>query len=243
VSHLIPNLLLFLVTFGAGFLAMQIKFIDEKKMNLLLAFSGSFLLSITFLHLIPETVEDQGHKAGFYILIGFFLQLLIQRFTHGVEHGHSHVHTHNHAIPLFSILAGLGVHALMEGFPLGFNYRNPGTDSALYLAVATHKLPEIIIVATMIKSVKGKGVESLGLLILFSLFTPVASMLASYLGTKYFAISAVLGIIIPVVAGAFIHIATTIFFESGTKQHSLTTQKIIAIIIGVALSAGTLLLH
>lgn len=243
MSHLLPNLLLFIVTFGVGFLAMNIKLIDDKKMNLLLAFSGSFLLSITFLHLVPETVEDQGEKAGIYLLVGFFLQLLIQRFTHGVEHGHSHVHTHDHKIPLFSILAGLGVHALMEGFPLGFNYRMPGTDTALYFAVATHKLPEIIIVATMIRSVKGKGWESILLLLAFSLFTPLASIIASFLGTKYYAISEILSVIIPVVAGAFIHIATTIFYESGTKQHALTNQKLLAILAGLALGAATLLFH
>lgn len=223
---------------------MRLKLLNEQKMNLLLAFSGSFLLSITFLHLLPETVEDQGHKAGLYILIGFFLQLFIQKFTHGVEHGHHHVHDdHHHAIPLYSILTGLGIHALMDGIPLGFNYRMPSTDASLYLAVATHKLPEIIIVATMIKSVKGKGFEGIALLCLFASLTPIASSIASFLGTQYFAISAVIGVIIPIVAGAFIHIATTIFFESGTKQHTLTNQKLLAIVAGVALGAATLLLH
>lgn len=222
---------------------MRIRLIDDKKMNLLLAFSGSFLLSITFLHLIPETIEDLGHKAGLYLLIGFFLQLLIQRFTHGVEHGHSHIHTHSHHIPLFSIMTGLGLHALMEGFPLGFNYRMPQTNLSLYFAVATHKLPEIVIVATLIRSANGKGFKSWGLLLLFALLTPISSVLASYLGSKYFAISNILGIMIPVVAGAFVHIATTIFYESGTKQHTLTNQKIMAIILGVALGSATLLLH
>ena len=77
MPHLLPNIFLFVVTYAAGLLAMRVRLIDDKKMHLLLAFSGSFLLSITFLHLIPETIEDQGHKAGFYILIGFFLQLFI----------------------------------------------------------------------------------------------------------------------------------------------------------------------
>jgi zinc transporter ZupT len=241
--HFIPNILLFFITFSAGLLAMRVRLVDDKKMHLLLAFSGSFLLSITFLHLIPETIEDQGHRAGMYLLIGFFIQLLIQRLTHGVEHGHTHIHSHNHHIPLFSIMAGLGIHALMEGFPLGFNYRMPQTDISLYFAVAIHKLPEVVIVATMIRTANGKGIKSWGLLLLFALLTPIASILASFLGSKYFAISNILGIMIPIVAGAFIHIATTIFYESGTKQHTLTNQKIIAIVIGVALSAVTLLFH
>lgn len=222
---------------------MRVNLTDEKKMNLLLAFSGSFLLSITLLHLIPETVLELGHEAGIYILLGFFIQLIIQRFTHGVEHGHTHVHSHDHTIPLFSILGGLGIHAFMEGLPLGFNYRMEGTDTALYLAIGIHKLPEIIIAATLIKSVKGKSLASFLLLALFALLTPLGSILATVLGTRYFTMSALVGILIPVVAGAFIHIATTIFFESGTKHHALTHRKIIAIVLGVGLSACTLLLQ
>jgi len=49
--------------------------------------------------------------------------------------------------------------------------------------------------------------------------------------------------LIPVVAGAFIHISTTIFFESGTKHHMLTRQKIAAMIIGVSVGLVTLLLE
>jgi zinc and cadmium transporter len=242
--HLLPNILLFLLTFVAGIIAFRLKIIEDENMNLLLAFSGSFLLSITFLHLLPETFEELGHKAGVYILLGFFLQLLIQRLTHGVEHGHAHIHSgHGHGIPLLSILAGLGVHSFMEGLPLGFNYRLPNTDTALYLAVAAHKLPEAMLVATIIRSAKGRSIKAIGMLFIFSLFTPAASIMASFLGTRYHTISEVVGILIPIVAGAFIHIATTIFFESGTKQHALTWQKTIAILAGVALGAATLLAH
>jgi hypothetical protein len=47
--------------------------------------------------------------------------------------------------------------------------------------------------------------------------------------------------LIPIFAGAFIHIATTIFFESGTRQHMLTWRKTLAILLGVALGLTTLL--
>ncbi|GAA4455877.1 hypothetical protein GCM10023092_20280 [Rurimicrobium arvi] len=242
------NLLLFSVTLLAGLAAMNLPLAEERTMRLLLAFSGSFLLGITLLHLIPETVEDQGHKAGIFILGGFFLQLLIQRFTHGVEHGHNHFHhhsghAHDHSIPLYSILGGLAIHSVMEGFPLGFNYRMPGTDPSLYFAVTVHKLPEIIIIGSMLRSVKGNGPQAIAIMVLFAAFTPLSSILASVLGQRYFAISNVLGAVIPVVAGAFIHIATTIFYESGTQQHALTRQKLIAIIAGVALATITLLFH
>ena len=254
---LLYNLLLFVLTFIGGSAPIWTQGIDERKTNLLLAFSGSFLLSITLLHLLPETFGELGHSAGLFVLIGFFVQLLIQRFTHGVEHGHAHVHvtdghqhdhthhhTHEHAdthrIPLVSIVLGLSLHAFMEGLPLGFHYRHEATTSSLYLAVAAHKLPEAMLLTTLIANYKGRK-NAMLLLCIFSLITPAASFLAATLGHQYLAMSKVVMWLVPVVAGAFIHIATTIFFESGTRQHMLTFQKTLAILLGVGLGLTTLL--
>lgn len=236
------NLLLFILTFIGGSVPLWFKGITDKKMNMLLAFSGAFLLSITFLHLLHETFEELHATAGIYLLIGFFLQLVIQRFTHGIEHGHVHMENsgHHHAVPLASILTGLGLHAFMEGLPLGFTYTEGATEPSLYLAVAAHKLPEIILATGLVYSVKGKNMAIITLVI-FSLLTPLGSTLASIMSRKYLFLSQVRIILIPVVAGSFIHIATTIFFESGTRQHLLTWQKVFAIIFGVAIGLLTLL--
>ncbi|HYD22701.1 MAG TPA: ZIP family metal transporter [Flavipsychrobacter sp.] len=228
------NLLLFIITLLAGSVPLWFKGLNDRSMNLLLAFSGSFLLSITFLHLLHETFEELHATAGLYLLTGFFLQLIIQRFTHGIEHGHVHTDGHDHHVPLGSILAGLGLHAFMEGLPLGFNYTEEATGPSLYLAVAAHKLPEIILATTLVLGIKGRQ-QALLTLVIFSLLTPAGSMLASLMSQKYSFMMQVRTILIPVVAGSFIHIATTIFFESGTKQHLLTRQKVFAILLGVGI--------
>lgn len=241
--HLLSNLLLFIITLLGGSLPLWFKGLNERRLQLLLAFSGAFLLSITFLHLLPETFSDHGEMTGFYILAGFFLQLFIQRITHGVEHGHVHVDSsHHHHIPVLSIVVGLSVHAFMEGLPLGFNYRHESTGHSLYLAVAAHKLPEAMLLGMLVMSNKGKTAAFITVAI-FSLLTPLAGILATYLGTNYGFISRVVGVLIPIVAGAFIHIATTIFFESGTRQHMLTWQKILVMAIGVSIALSTLLLE
>jgi zinc transporter ZupT len=237
------NALLFIITFAGGSLPLWGKRIGDRQMHLLLAFSGAFLLCITFLHLLPETFEELNHHAGLLILAGFFLQLIIQRFTHGIEHGHVHHHDHNHHhIALMPILAGLGLHAFMEGLPLGFNYRIGATTPSLYMAVAAHKLPEAMVASMLVASAKGKRAAIIALFF-FALITPTASILATFAGTKYYAMSKVVAALIPVVAGAFIHIATTIFFESGTKQHLLTWRKIAAIAAGLGLGLATLVLE
>lgn len=240
--HLTYNLLLFIITFAGGSIPLWFKGMDDRRMHYLLAFSGSFLLSITFLHLLPETFTELGAKAGLFLLIGFFFQLLIQRVTHGIEHGHVHTDGHNHRIPLTSIVLGLSVHAFMEGLPLGFNYRMGATEPSLYLAVAAHKLPEAMLLCTLLVSTKGRT-QSIITLLIFSLLTPLASIIASRLGQSYYAMSQVVSVLIPIVAGAFIHIATTIFFESGTKHHMLTWQKIVAMVIGVSIGLATLVLE
>jgi len=243
--HLLYPVILFIITIAGGSIPLWVKGLNDRRMQLLLAFSGAFLLSITFLHLLPETFEDLGSKTGFYILGGFFLQLFIQRFTHGVEHGHVHVHPNqhdHHHIPVWSIVAGLSIHAFMEGLPLGFNYRNSATGPSLYFAVAAHKLPEAMLLTMLVLHERGKKTAVTTLLI-FSFLTPLAGMIATYLGMHYGFISRMVTALIPIVAGAFIHISTTIFFESGTKQHLLTWQKVLAMVAGVSIALITLFLE
>ena len=62
--------------------------------KLILSFSGSFLLSICLLHIIPEIFSghhDHHLNLGIYLMIGFFLQLILDYFSGGIEHGHTHV--------------------------------------------------------------------------------------------------------------------------------------------------------
>ncbi len=236
------NFVLFLLTFVGGSLPLWIKKLNDDAMQYMLAFSGAFLLSMTLLHLLPETFEEIGHKAGLYLLIGFFVQLFIQRFTHGIEHGHMHVHEHagHHHIPVVSIMLGLSLHAFMEGLPLGFNYRMEGTEPALYMAVAAHKVPEAILVTTLIMQTSKSVSKTILGLVLFSLITPLSGVMANILGMSYHFIAQLVISLIPIVAGAFIHISTTIFFESGTRHHMLTGKKVLAILSGLGIGLLTL---
>lgn len=209
-------------------------------MHYLLAFSGSFLLSITFLHLLPEAFGEHNMITGMLLLAGFFLQLLIQRFTHGVEHGHNNIAPHHHhQISLMPILIGLSFHAFMEGIPLGIPYGKDATGTSLYLAVAAHKIPEALLATSLVVHLKARK-KGLIFLLLFALITPLSSLLTSIMSGNY-NMAGVVNLMLPIVAGAFIHIATTIFYESGTKQHVLTLKKTLSILLGLGIGLLTLL--
>ena len=234
------NLLLLIITLAGGSIPLWMKNTSANGMNYLLAFSGSFLLSITFLHLLPETFTDLPAKAGYLLLIGFFIQLIIQKFTHGAEHGHTYLDEHH--IPLTSILLGLSLHAFMEGLPLGFTYHSQSATPSLYFAVAAHKLPEAMLVASLVLHTRGRN-TAIAVLFLFALITPAASAITAFAGEHYSTIRSVVMMLVPVVAGSFIHIASTIFFESGTKQHALNGRKILAILAGVCLGLLSLIIE
>lgn len=238
---LVYNLILFLITLAGGSIPLWSKSWNEQRMKYLLAFSGAFLLSITLLHLVPETVEHSGHEAGLLILAGFFLQQVVQRFTHGVEHGHAHTADHHHHVPVLPVFAGLAVHAFSEGLPLGISYNDTTTLPSLYIAVALHKLPEAMLITSLVYAGNRKKKRAWVSLVVFSLITPVAGMLTYLLGSRYAGVEHFIHLCIPLIAGAFLHIATTIFFESGTKSHDMNWKKWSVTLSGIGLALLTMM--
>jgi zinc and cadmium transporter len=230
-----------IATIIGGLLPVFLKLSNAWNKNLL-ACSGAILLSITFLHLLPESIHDLGFKAGIFMLAGFFLQLFIQKYSHGLEHGHTHIHTHNNGVlNLSPIIIGLGVHAFLEGIPLGYSFSQTNTTPSLFLGVAAHKAPEALTLMSVVATMPWSRSKKLVTLLQFALITPIAGILAYYFGRQFFAISNALIYLVPVVIGAFIHIATTIFFESGTSHHDMDIKKVISIIIGLLIGIATLL--
>ena len=102
----------------AAFTVLCVKPTSSNRLKLLIAFSGSYLLSITSLHLLPEVFSNtvRGAYFGAFVLVGFFLQVMLEYLSKGIEHGHVH-HDKNSAVPI-ALLVGLCIHAFLEGMPL-----------------------------------------------------------------------------------------------------------------------------
>jgi zinc transporter ZupT len=246
-------ILILIFTLIGGMIPLWYRHIHRNVMVYMLAFTGAFLLGITILHLAPESFHELGKQAGLYIVLGFFLQVFLQQWSHGMEHGHGYVSRdrsegagshaeHATAATAFSLVIGLSVHAFMEGLPLGFTYSDSSTLPSLALGILLHKIPEALTLVTMILAM-GRGKRGhMGLLALFAIVTPGAALLAYALNRDFRFMDTVLLYVVAVVTGAFLHISTTIFFESGTRHHELNRGKIISMIIGLGLAGLTLLI-
>ncbi|HRP89041.1 MAG TPA: ZIP family metal transporter [Edaphocola sp.] len=235
------NILLFFVTLLGGLFPIVYRNWTEQKLHLLLTFSGAYLLSVTMLHLIPESASEMGFEMGIYMLIGFFLQQILQKFTHGLEHGHNHSHDHHHhQLPIISVIIGMTVHAFAEGIPLGAVYQDHQTVPALYLAIALHKLPEAMVIASLLLANKNSKWQAFLLLAAFSLLSPLSSFITHNYAIEWNGFAKMLPYIIAVVTGSFLHIGTTIFYESGNKLHSISFKKWLATFTAIALAFLTM---
>jgi zinc transporter ZupT len=237
-------ILILAATIGGGIIPMTVKKLHPNLPIYLLAFTGAFLFGITIMHLLPEVYEALGHKAGIYILLGFFLQVFLQQLSHGMEHGHTHLppaHGHHHHISITPLLAGLSIHAFMEGIPLGLRFQDQSALPSLALGIAAHKIPEALTLITVMTHAHQPRAALWRILLLFSLVTPLAAVLAGLLGSESVIFTESLVYLTALVIGAFVHISTTIFYESGTRHHELSRHKVLAFATGIVLAFLTLI--
>ncbi len=195
----------------------------SDNIKLLLAFSGAFLLSLTFFELLPNVYEGHNPKSiALYILGGILLQVFLEFFSKGAEHGHMHLHLEEKKFPTLLFLS-LCIHALVEGVPIHDN------DSILY-AIIIHKIPIAIILSIFLINSKLRFTTTLLFIGAFSLMTP----LGSYFSTT--PLLADYGYVLTAISiGVFFHISTIILFESA-QGHAFNLRKLLVIILGIGMA-------
>ena len=200
----------------------------SKNIQILLTFSGAYLLAVSVLHLIPELFEkNTKENIGIFILAGFLIQILLEYFSKGIEHGHFHKQK---VIPI-TVMISLCIHALLEGIPLGGNHLHDHTQDALLTGILLHKAPVSIVLFSLFLQSGMKKIEAYSLLFLFALMAPIGV----YSGHLFSDLNQYSNEIMAIVIGIFLHISTTILFES-TDGHKFSLQKIIIIIIGTVIA-------
>lgn len=201
----------------------------SANIQMLLTFSGAYLLAISALHLIPELFKNNPNdNIGIFILAGFLIQILLEYFSKGIEHGHFHKQK---IIPV-TVMISLCIHAILEGIPLGGGLEhNHSAEQALLTGIILHKAPvSIVLFSFFLQSGMSKS-KSYFLLFLFALMAP----LGVYSGHLFSDLDQYSNEIMAIVIGIFLHISTTILFES-TEGHRFSLQKVIIITVGALIS-------
>lgn len=221
-----------------GIVAFNIH-IDQKRLRLILAFSAAYLFAIAIMHMLPEAFETTDSKfVGLFIVLGFVLQLLIDTFSTGIEHGHVHLHSNTCSKHLpYGIIIGLMLHSFLEGLPI-YDPNSPESSYVNYqliVGLAIHNLPITIAFVSLLKEHQSAGKNWL-LLGLFSVMTPIgylSSFALQSFGLQNYEIYSQAAFAL--VIGIFLHISTAILFET-SDQHRYNIKKVIVMACGIIIA-------
>lgn len=243
-------LVLFFTPLLSGLLVYLIPGGRTKSFRLLLVFAGAYLFGITVVHILPELYRGNGEVEliGLFVLCGFFLQQILEHFTSGVEHGHIHKHEHTHdhqhshqhqQVSALVLLMALCVHAFLEGAMLaqpatmGFQY----DSNAILLGIALHRAPAAFALMTVLTFQLHSRNKAIPYLIVFSVAAPVGLLISTYLVEIEILSQSGLVLLYALVSGNFLHISTTIVFES-SPEHHFNARKLTVAILGALVAVA-----
>ncbi len=232
-------LILFLAAFIPGYIILRMQKPLKIDLKYMLVFAGAFIFSITIVHLLPEllTSSSDPRKIGVFVLVGFFMQIFIDFTTSGVEHGHLHEHHHHGGLSPIMLMFGLCMHALMDGSILVHpgNHETGQHLSGLLIGIVLHKIPASIALMSVLRSMIKNQKLLIIFLLIFSLASPAGLVLSELLGKFELLGKEGFLILFAIVSGNFLHISTTIYFES-SPDHSFHKKKIFISLIGALLA-------
>ncbi|MBL7843025.1 MAG: ZIP family metal transporter [Cyclobacteriaceae bacterium] len=243
-------LVLFFTPLLSGLLVYLIPGGRTKSFRLLLVFAGAYLFGITVVHILPELYRGNGEVEliGLFVLCGFFLQQILEHFTSGVEHGHIHKHEHAHdhqhshqhqQVSALVLLMALCVHAFLEGAMLaqpatmGFQY----DVNAILLGIALHRAPAAFALMTVLSFQLNSRNKAIPYLIVFSVAAPIGLLISTYLVEAEILSQSGLVLLYALVSGNFLHISTTIVFES-SPEHHFNARKLTVAILGALVAVA-----
>ena len=235
MTLILAMLLLSASVLGAGAAVRLLPGDITRWLKPMLAFSGAYLFSITILHLLPETLALAGNgvgRVGYWVLAGFFLQMLLELASEGIEHGHVHRHPErDHGYGPFLLLASLVVHSALEGSILTERATRAGGGFwPVLLGVVLHHIPAALALMSVLLARFNSFRRSLAYLAVFAVAAPLGMLVGGALenGPAY-------PVLAGLVAGNFLHISTTILFETA-PEHRFNRPKMLAAAVGVALA-------
>jgi zinc transporter ZupT len=241
--HLWEYLLLFLTPFIGGILAFFFANKNPKLVRYLMLFNGAFILGVVLVQLLPDLFSKGDRYTGVWMLLGFAIQLLLEEWSGGVEHGHVHAHGKKSVWLAFSIMIGLCLHALIEGLPLGgyrafmqtFSEKN--SDDPFYhllLSITVHNIPAAFALTSFLLLSGLKNLPALLLLLVFASMTPIAAFSAQF----FIQNPQSLVVLLSIVTGNLLQIGSTILYENDAHAtHRFSMGKWVAIVLGFGLSA------
>lgn len=235
----------FILIIVVGFVPLNWK-VKDMHLDLFLCFGAGVLLSAVFMHMIPSAIPALGPMAGAYVLGGYILMVLIEKFTIAHPCGEDHcANTHHHIDKNLSWIAffGLSIHSIVSGLALGIGIEG---ETHLHIAVAmlaailVHKVPETLALVGLFVSSKWTKKRIIPVLFMYAVMGPMGILIGSRAGahSEYF-----LNIAMMFSAGTFLYLGSGDLLPYLHKKMRQQWLNIVAFILGLLLLSVEALHH
>lgn len=137
-----------------------------------------------------------------------------------------------------ALLAGLYLHSFIEGLPLAGIYAGSENHTlvSFLMGVTLHNIPIAIAFTGLLLHENLEKGRIVVCLLLLAAMAPLGAACGFALEKTYASFTGLQTLFTAVVVGIFLHIATTIIFESSEKNHRYHISKLISIVAGAALA-------
>lgn len=216
-SVLLASTMACLVTTAGIYVISKYEAWGNKNVIYFISFAAGVLISVSFIHIIPEAI-NMNSNAPIFILIGFVGLYLINRFI-SIFVCHEH-ECKNLAIGLIPMI-GIGFHSFLDGviYSVTFNV-SIFTGLLAAIGMVLHEFPEGIVTFLLLE--KGGFSRKKAALLAFlsaALTTPLGTLVSFPMINRI--PRPTLGLLLAVSAGSLIYVGATHLLPVVEREHKL----------------------
>jgi zinc and cadmium transporter len=247
-------------------------FASIRRSDLLLSFSAGVMLGAAFFHMLPEAVERGGRAVVPFVVVGFLVLYLLERFvlvhvcaepgpnrrlsTAGAplpHHPDEHEHDHGaHADPdgtgcdvhTLGVAAwiGMSAHTIVDGFALGAASISPELGALVFLAILAHKVPNSFSLSAILLSEGYSRGRAVAMNAAFALMVPVGAGLYVFL-RELVHVERFTALALAASAGTFLHLSLSDILPDLHRRGTSRWRLSASLVAGVAAMALLTMLH
>lgn len=201
-----------------------------------ISFAAGVLITVSFMHIIPESMQRSG-QAPLFMLLGFLGLYLLNRFLNlYLCHNYQ---CEDYAVGLVPML-GIGLHSLIDGaiYAITFNV-SIFTGALAAIGMIFHEFPEGIITFVLLERGGFSRQRSIWLAFLAAaISTPLGALIAYPLVSRID--QATLGGLLALSAGALVYVGATHLLPEVEEQRRRYTVLALAagVLVGVVIIAS-----
>jgi zinc transporter ZupT len=206
---------------------------NDRQLHLFIAFGAGVFLGAIFLHLLPDALsEGPVDMASSMVLLGFVLILMVERIFFGSHKIHCGEDCgHRHEVVGIVALIGLSVHSITAGFGLGVGMVEPELGLVIFIAIIAHKATAAFSLSTIFQLAGFPFKKTLGLILLFSVMTPLGTLISLPFIEKLRDVS--LAIPTGIMAGTFLYVATIDLVPEAFHVNKERTSSFVWLVFGI----------